>query len=191
MISTNDFKTGQTIKLNNHIYQVIEFLHVKPGKGAAFVRSKLKNLRTGGIIEHTFNSGIKVETALIDKRKLKFSYIYYEKYVFIDETTYEQIEIPKKTLKGAVKYLAEEMVVEVVFCDEKEILGVFLPDKISLKVVQTDPGAVGDTNKKTTTYKDAVLETGLKVKVPIFIAQDETIIVNTETGQYVSRDTSK
>ncbi|NWN46048.1 elongation factor P [Candidatus Phytoplasma pruni] len=190
MISTNDFKTGQTIKLNNHIYQVIEFLHVKPGKGAAFVRSKLKNLRTGGIIEHTFNSGIKVETALIDKRKLKFSYIYDEKYVFIDETTYEQVEIPQKTLKDAVKYLAEEMVVEVVFCDEKEILGVSLPDKISLKVVQTDPGVAGDT-KKTTAYKDAVLETGLTVKVPIFIAQDETIIVNTETGQYVSRDTSK
>ncbi|WP_026052425.1 elongation factor P [Italian clover phyllody phytoplasma] len=190
MISTNDFKTGQTIKLNNHIYQVIEFLHVKPGKGAAFVRSKLKNLRTGAIIEHTFNSGIKVETALIDKRKLKFSYISYEKYVFINETTYEQIEIPQKILKDTVKYLTEEMVVEVVFCDEKEILGVSLPDKISLKVVQTDPGVVGDT-KKTTTYKDAVLETGLTVKVPIFIAEDETIIVNTETGQYVSRDTSK
>jgi elongation factor P len=190
MINTNDFKTGQTIKFNNHIYQVIEFLHVKPGKGSAFVRSKLKNLRTGGIIEHTFNSGIKIQTALIDKRKLKFSYIYDEKYVFLDEKTYEQIEISQKKLKDSVKYLAEEMVVEVIFCDDKEILGIALPDNISLKVVQTDHGFSSDI-KKTTTYKDAVLETGLTIKVPIFISPDDTIIVNTETGQYVSRDTSK
>ncbi|MDO8168073.1 elongation factor P [Candidatus Phytoplasma melaleucae] len=192
MINTNDFKTGMTIKLNNTIYQIIDFLHVKPGKGSAFVRSKLKNLKTGNIIEHTFNSGIKIETALVNKIKLRFSYIQDKIYFFLNENTYEQIEVPQEKLQNILKYLVEDMIVEFLFYEEKQILGISLPDKITLKIIQTDPVISGESNKKNQTiYKDATLETGLIIKVPIFIENGEKIIINTETGLYVSRCTNK
>ncbi|QTX02941.1 elongation factor P [Candidatus Phytoplasma luffae] len=191
MINTNDFKTGQTIKLNNDIYQIIEFLHVKPGKGAAFVRSKLKNLKNGYIIEHNFNAGVKVEKAVINKLKLQFSYISNENYVFLDPDTFESFEITKDKLNNVIKYLKENMLVEVIFDDKQEVLSISLDDKISLKVVETDSLTTSNTTRKSTSYKNATLETGLVIKVPIFIEENENIIVNTETGLYVSRDVNK
>ncbi|MDV3157194.1 MAG: elongation factor P [Candidatus Phytoplasma australasiaticum] len=192
MINTNDFKTGMTIKLKNNIYQIIDFLHVKPGKGSAFVRSKLKNLKTGSIIEYTFNSGIKIETALVNKLKLKFSYIQNGIYVFFNENTYEQIEIAELDVKNIKKYLAENVTVEFLFCDQNNILGTILPDKIVLKVHQTDPVISGDNNRKSNTaYKEAVLETGLIIKVPVFIETGEKIIINTSNDCYVSRYNEK
>ncbi|AGL90369.1 Elongation factor P (EF-P) [Candidatus Phytoplasma australiense] len=189
MINTNDFKTGQTIKFNNQIYQIIEFLHVKPGKGTAFVRSKLRNLRTGSVIDHTFNAGIKLEPALINKIKMQFLYSSQEKYIFMNTQTYEQLEINKDQLKEKLHYLYEGLLVEIIFYNNNEILTISLPDKISLKVTYAEPGVKGDT--KTNSFKDATLETGLVIKVPLFINTGEKIIVNTETGLYLSRDNNK
>ncbi|MDO8063993.1 elongation factor P [Candidatus Phytoplasma bonamiae] len=191
MINTNDFKTGMTIKLKNNIYQIIDFLHVKPGKGSAFVRSKLKNLKTGGIIEYTFNSGIKIETALVNKVKLKFSYIQNGIYVFFNENTYEQIEIAESDVQSIKKYLAEDVIVEFLFCDQNNILGTILPDKIVLKVYQTDSISGENNRKSNTAYKDAILETGLIIKVPIFIETGEKIVINTSNDCYVSRYNEK
>ncbi|MDV3202383.1 MAG: elongation factor P [Candidatus Phytoplasma stylosanthis] len=190
MINTNDFKTGQTIKLNNNVYQIIEFLHVKPGKGAAFVRSKLKNLENGYIIEHVFNAGIKIEKALVIKLKLQFSYVINDSYFFLNTEDFELFEIPKNKLENIIKYLKENMLIEVIFDDKKRILGVSLDDKISLKVTKTDNLTTTNTNRKSTSYKEATLETGLVIKVPLFIKEGEKIIINTETGLYISRDTN-
>jgi elongation factor P len=186
-VNTNDFKIGQTIKLNNNVYQIVDFLHVKPGKGGAFVRSKLKNLKNGYIIEHIFNAGVKITKALVNKKKLQFSYILNDKYIFLDLDTYEEFEISKDKLENIIKYLKESMLVEFMFDEEEEILGVTIPDKICLKIIQTDSLTTSNNARKTTSFKDAVLETGLIIKVPIFIEQGEEIIINTETGLYISR----
>ncbi|WP_024563612.1 elongation factor P [Candidatus Phytoplasma tritici] len=189
MINTNDFKTGQTIKFNNQIYQILEFLHVKPGKGAAFVRTKLRNLRTGSVIDYTFNAGIKVQPALINKIKMQFLYALEDNYIFMNTQNYEQLEINKHQLKDFLKYIYEGLLVDIIFYENDEIVGISLPDKISIKVVYTEPGAKGDT--KTNSLKDATLETGLVIKVPLFINIGEKIIINTETGIYLSRDNNK
>ncbi len=186
MISTNDFKTGQTIGFDGNIFQVIEFMHVKPGKGSAFVRTKLRNLRTGAVIDHTFNSGTKVERAQIDKISMQYLYANGDMHVFMNNETYEQIDIPQFQIENELKYIYESMVVDVMFYDGKEILGVNLPDKVALEVTETVPGVKGDT--KTNALKDAIMQTGLLVKVPMFIEQGEKIIVNTNDGSYVSRD---
>ncbi|CAP18311.1 translation elongation factor P (EF-P) [Candidatus Phytoplasma mali] len=185
MISTNDFKTGQTIKFNNNLFQIVSFLHVKPGKGAAFVRCKLKNLRTGSIIDNTFNSGIKVELAFINKNKIQFLYIDGNKYIFINIANYEQIEIEKQKIKNKIKYLYEGIIVDVVIYNDYEILDINLPEKLNLTVTKTE--FIEKKDVKTNYYKDATLETGLVIKVPLFIQQGEKIIVNTQTGLYVSR----
>ncbi|WP_341266645.1 elongation factor P [Candidatus Phytoplasma fraxini] len=191
MINTNDFKIGQTIKLNNDAYQILQFLHVKPGKGAAFVRSKLKNLKNGYVIEHIFNAGVKIEKAVINKMKLQFSYVLDNKCIFLDIDTYEEFAISKEKLEKILPYLKEFMTAEVIFDDKQDILGVSLPDKISLKVIQTDFLTTTNNTRVTTSYKDATLETGLVIKVPVFIEQGEQIIINTETGTYVSRGVKK
>ncbi len=185
MISTNDFKTGQTILHDGNIYSVIEFMHVKPGKGNAFVRTKLRNLRTGAIIDHTFNSGTKVARAQIDKNMMQYLYIDGDMHVFMDNESYEQIEIPKAQIAHELKFIYEGLSVEVMFYDNSEILGVSLPDKVVLEVESTVPGVKGDT--KTNALKDAIMQTGLLVKVPMFIEQGEKIIVRTSDGSYVSR----
>ncbi|MFR0367953.1 elongation factor P [Candidatus Phytoplasma palmae] len=190
MINTNDFKIGQTIKLNNNIYKIMDFLHVKPGKGSAFVRSKIKNLKTGEIIEYTFNAGIKIETALITKKKLFFSYNLNDFYVFIDQQNYEEIEIFKNKLISILPYLTTNTAVEVMIDEKGEILDVSVPDKISLKVINTNPVSINNC-KKNNSLKDATLETNLIVKVPLFIETGEKIIISTVTGNYLSRDTSK
>jgi len=186
LISTNEFKTGQTIVHEGNIYSVIEFMHVKPGKGGAFVRTKLRNLRTGSVTDYTFNAGTKVERAQIDKIMMQYLYVNGDHHVFMNTESYEQIEIPGTQIEYELKYIFEGMSVEVMFFDGKEILGVSLPDKVVLEVKETVPGVKGDT--KTNALKDAIMQTGLLVKVPMFIEEGERIIVNTNDGQYVSRD---
>jgi elongation factor P len=186
MISTNDFKTGQTIFHEGNIFLVIEFMHVKPGKGSAFVRTKLRNLRTGAVIDYTFNAGTKVERAQIDKNSMQYLYADGENHIFMNNDTYEQIEIPAAQITKELNYIYEGMTVEVMFYNNVEILGVSLPDKVALTIVSADPAVKGDT--KTNAMKDAVLQTGLMVKVPMFIEQGERIIVSTQDGSYVSRE---
>lgn len=184
MINVNDFKTGMTINYEGSIYQVIEFQHVKPGKGSAFVKTKLKNLRTGANIEITFNSGIKIPTAHIDKQKMQYLYNSGNTYTFMNMETYEQVELNKKQIENEVKYLKEGLEVIIIFF-EGEMLGIELPEKIDFKITKTEPGIKGNTATNAT--KDAIVETGLLVKVPLFIEEGEEIIVSTKDGKYVSR----
>ena len=184
MISVNDFKTGMTIKYEGNIYSVVEFQHVKPGKGAAFVKSKLKNLRTGSTIEITFNSSVKVEPARIEKKPMQFLYASGEDYVFMDMNDYSQVEINTKNLGDDVKYLKENLEVLISFY-EGEMLGIELPEKIDYVITKTEPAVKGNTATNAT--KDAIVETGMLVKVPLFIEQGEEIIVSTKDGKYVSR----
>lgn len=186
MISTSDFKTGLTILYENNIFQIIEFMHVKPGKGAAFVRTKLRNLRSGAVIDHTFNAGVKVDRAQIDKLSMQYLYSAGDIHTFMDMESYEQIELNQKQIEQEIKYIYEGMTVDILFYDGKEMLGISLPDKVSLVVVETMDATKGDT--KTNAMKDATLQTGLLVKVPMFIEQGEKIIVSTYDGSYVSRD---
>ncbi|QWB96583.1 elongation factor P [Mycoplasmatota bacterium] len=186
MISTNEFKTGQTIAFDGNIFQVIEFMHVKPGKGSAFVRTKLRNLRTGAVIDYTFNAGTKVERAQIDKTSMQYLYANGDRHVFMNNETYEQIEIPEFQIEKELKFIYDSMNVDVMFYDGREILGVNLPDKVVLEVVDTMPAVKGDT--KTNALKDATMQTGLLVKVPMFITIGERLIVSTNDGSYVSRD---
>ncbi|MFA6800493.1 MAG: elongation factor P [Acholeplasmataceae bacterium] len=186
MISTNEFKTGQTIAFDGNIFQVIEFMHVKPGKGSAFVRTKLRNLRTGAVIDYTFNAGTKIERAQIDKVSMQYLYANGDSHVFMNSDTFEQIDIQKFQIENELKFIFEGMNVDVMFYNGREILGINLPDKVVLEVVETVPGVKGDT--KTNALKDAIMQTGVLVKVPMFIEEGEKIIVNTNDGSYVSRD---
>lgn len=184
MVNVNDFKTGMSIKYEGNIYSVVDYQHVKPGKGAAFVKAKLKNLRTGAIIEITFNSSVKVELAHIEKRDMQFLYSQGDTYCFMNMETYDQIEVKESQLGDDKKYLKENLVLNIVSY-EGEILGLQLPDKIEMVVTKTEPGVKGNTTNNA--MKDAVLETGMTVKVPLFINEGETIIVSTKDGKYQSR----
>jgi elongation factor P len=184
MVSSNDFKTGMTILYEGKIYKIIEFMHVKPGKGGAFVTSKLRDLRSGAIVNITFNAGIKIEKAMIEKVQMQYLYDTGDALCFMDNETYDQIEIPHSLVEYEKKFLKENENVNIEKYGD-EILGIILPDKVTLQVVECPPAVVGDT--KTNALKDAIVETGLLVKVPMFIEQGELIIVNTETGKYSSR----
>ncbi len=184
MINSNDFKTGITIEWEGNIYEVLEFQHVKPGKGGAFVQTKLKNLRTGANIAYTFNAGIKIETAEIKKVEMQYIYDNEDKAVFMDNETYEQIEIPKDTIRDELQYLTVEKNAQVRFYGD-EVLGIILPDKMVLEVVDTPPGEKG--NSATNTMKSAILETGIEIRVPMFINNGDKIVVNTVTGKYDTR----
>jgi len=186
MVSTNDFKTGTTILYEGNIYSVIEFLHVKPGKGGAFVRSKLRNLRTGSVTDITFNAGTKVERAQIDKIIMQYLYASGTNHVFMNTEDYEQIEIPGAQIAHELQYIYEGASVEVMFYNNSEIIGLSLPDKVVLEVKETQPGVKGDT--KTNALKDAIMQTGILIKVPMFIEEGEKIIINTNDNSYVSRD---
>ena len=161
MINVNDFKTGMTISYEGNLYQVLEFQHVKPGKGAAIVKTKLKNLRTGSIVEQTFNSGIKIPTAHVNKTKMQFLYSTGEEYSFMNMETYEQVEINKKQIENEAKYLKEGLEV-LLFFYENELLGIELPEKISYKIIATEPAIKGNTATNAT--KDATIETGVTIK---------------------------
>ncbi|MDT2756418.1 elongation factor P [Enterococcus asini] len=184
MISVNDFKTGLTIEVDGDIWRVVEFQHVKPGKGAAFVRSKLKNLRTGGVQEKTFRAGEKVAKAQIDNRKMQYLYESAGSYVFMDMASYEQIEIPGEQIEEELKYMLENMEVNIIMYGS-EILGVDLPNTVTLTVEATDPNIKGDTSSGGS--KPATMETGLIVNVPFFVNPGDKLIVNTADGSYVSR----
>lgn len=184
MISVNDFKTGLTVEVDNGIWRVIDFQHVKPGKGAAFVRSKLRNLRTGAIQEKTFRAGEKVGRAQIDNSKMQYLYNDGDDYVFMDNNTYEQITVNKSQLEHEIQFLKENMPVSIMMY-EGETLGVDLPKSVELQVVETEPGLKGDTVSGGT--KSATLETGLTIQVPLFIENGEMLVVNTDDGSYVSR----
>ena len=184
MINVNDFKTGQTITYDGNLYQVLEFNHVKPGKGAAIVKAKLKNLRTGSIAEYTFNAGIKVPTAHVEKVKMQYLYESSGAYTFMNMNTYEQVELQANQIENESKFLKEGLEV-LIFFYEGEMLGIELPEKIDYQITQTEPAIKGNTATNAT--KDAIIETGLLVKVPLFIEQGEEIIVSTKDGKYVSR----
>lgn len=186
MISTNEFRTNSTIEFENNIYQVIEFQHVKSARSGAFVRTKLKNLRTGAIFEHTFSSGDKVKRAQINKVAMQYLYASGTEHVFMNTETYDQINLQEEQIKEELKYIPEGVTVDIIFYENSEVLGIELKDKVVLEVTETEPGVKGDT--KTNAMKDAVLETGLLVKVPLFIEQGEKIIVSTQDATYVSRE---
>ena len=184
MFNINDIKNGMTFLYEGNIYQVLDFLHVKPGKGAAFVKSKIKNLRTGSIVEKTFNTSIKLEKAIIDKKQMQFLYANAGSYNFMNMETYEQLELTASQLGDNVDYLIEGLSIDVSFYNG-ELLGIMLPDKITVEVTKTEPAVKGNTTNNAT--KEAVIETGLIVKVPLFIEQGEKIIISTNTGKYDSR----
>ena len=184
MISTNDLKNGITIQVDGDIFVVMETQHVKPGKGAAIVKAKLKNLRSGAIFEKTFNAGVKVQTARIEKQLMQYLYSMNDEYFFMNMETYEQISLTKDHLGDGVNYLIENAEVYVTSF-EGEVIGIDLPDKINLKVTHTEPAVKGNTT--TNALKDATVETGLLVRVPLFIEEGETIVVSTSDGKYVSR----
>ena len=184
MINVNDFKTGVTIEYEGNLYQVLSFDHVKPGKGAAIVKAKLKNLRTGSIAEYSFNAGIKVPTAHVSKSKMQYLYNTSDVYSFMNMETYEQVDVNKSQIENEAKFLKEGLEV-LIFFYEGEMLGIELPEKVDYKIIATEPAIKGNTATNAT--KDATIETGLLVRVPLFIEQDEEIIVSTKDGKYVSR----
>jgi elongation factor P len=184
MISTNDFRTGLTIEVDGEIYVVIDFQHVKPGKGAAFVRSKLKNLRTGAVIDRTFRAGEKIPRAHLDRREMQFLYRDGDSFVFMDNETYDQISLSEEQLGENVKFLKENMNIYLL-THQGEIIGIELPNFVELKVVETEPGVRGDTVTGGT--KPATLETGLVVQVPLFVEVGDVIRVDTRTGEYLER----
>ncbi len=184
MISVNDFKTGVTIEVDGNIWKVLEFQHVKPGKGAAFVRSKLRNLRTGAVNDKTFRAGEKVSKALITNEKMSYLYSSGDSFVFMNNTTYEQIEIPRSHIEYELNFLKENMEVSILMYGS-EILGVDLPSSVELLVTETEPGVKGDTATGAT--KLATLETGYSLQVPLFIKEGDKLIINTAEGHYISR----
>ena len=184
MINVNDIKNGLTIKIDNNLYQVAEFQHVKPGKGSAFVRTKLKNLRTGTTVETTYNTNVKLETARIEKQNMQFLYAQGDTYYFMNMVTYDQVELKKSQLGDDYKFLKENLEVIISFY-EGEVLGMILPDKIEYMITKSEPGVKGNTT--STAMKDAELENGMVVKVPMFIDEGEKILVSTADGKYVSR----
>ena len=184
MININDVRSGMCIKYNDSLYLVLDQQHVKPGKGSAFVRTKLKNVHTGANIDVTFNAGIKVEKAILNKKEMQYLYNSGNDYIFMDMEDYSQIEVKKETLGNTVNYLKENLEIIMQF-HNSDIVGIILPDKISFKVTSTEQAVKGNTSSGA--MKDAIIETGLNVKVPIFISEGEEIIVSTEDGKYVSR----
>ncbi|TLS36363.1 elongation factor P [Pseudalkalibacillus caeni] len=184
MISVNDFKTGLTIEVDGGIWQVLDFQHVKPGKGAAFVRSKLRNLRNGNIQEKTFRGGEKVGKAHIENRRMQYLYSNADMHTFMDTETYEQLELPASQIEYELKFLKENMEVHI-RTYEGETLGVELPNTVELTVTETEPGIKGDTASGGT--KPATVETGLTVQVPFFVNEGDVLVIDTSKGEYVSR----
>jgi elongation factor P len=184
VISVNDLRTGLTLELDGEIWSVVEFLHVKPGKGAAFVRTKLRNVRTGAVAERTFRAGERVPRARIETKQMQYLYGAGDEYHFMDTETYEQMTLSANTLENAVNYLTENMVIGIQLYEGLPI-GVDLPTSVELEITETEPGFRGDTATGGT--KPATVQTGLVVQVPLFIEQGTIIKVDTRTGEYLSR----
>lgn len=184
MFNVNDIKNGMTIKYEGVIYQVVEFQHVKPGKGSAFVKTKLKNLRAGTTQEITFNAGIKMEKADVRKNQLSYLYAAGDNYVFMDNNTYDQIELPSSLLKDESKFLKEGMNVESMNI-EGEVIGITLPEKVSYKVISAPDAVKGNTT--STAQKDITIETGYTLKAPLFIKEGDDVVITTRDGKYFGR----
>jgi len=183
-ININDIKNGMTIIIDGNLCQIVEFQHVKPGKGSAFVRIKLKNLRTGAVVENSYNTNIKIERARIDRMPMQFLYTDGNSFVFMNTETYDQIEVPAEKLEQEKKFLKEGLEIQLDYY-EGELLGVTLPEKIEFEIIETEPAVKGNTTNNA--MKDATIETGYTVKVPLFINQGEKIIISTSDGKYSSR----
>ena len=184
MISSNDFRPGVTVEIDGNVWQVVDFQHVKPGAGAEFVRTKMKNLQTGSVVERTFNAGEKVPKAHVDRRRMQYLYESDGAYTFMDNETYDQVELSLEQLGEAKNFLLENMEVSIMFF-QGIVNGLALPVAPELRVVETDPRIRGDT--ATGGNKPAVLETGYTVKVPLFIEVDDVLRIDTRTGQYIER----
>jgi len=184
MATTNDLKNGMTLNLDGQLWNVIEFQHVKPGKGGAFVRTKMRSVMSGKVVEKTFNAGIKVEVASVEKRDMQYLYRDGEDFMFMDSTNYEQIRISKQTVGEAVDYLLENADA-IVAMHEGNPLFLELPASVELTITYTEPGLQGDRSSGGT--KPATVETGITIQVPLFIKQDEKVLVDTRTGAYLGR----
>lgn len=183
-ININDIKNGMTVIIDGNLCTIQEFQHVKPGKGPAFVRIKLKNLRTGSTVEQTFNTNIKITRAHIEKNNVQYLYASGDNLVFMNNETYEQIEVPRKVLGDDASYVKEGIDISIDFY-EGEIIGITLPEKIEYTVTDTTDAVKGNTTNNA--QKDATIETGIVVKVPLFIAQGEKILISTKDGKYAGR----
>lgn len=184
MISTNEFKTGLSLILDGQLYIIVEYQHVKPGKGGAFVRTKLKNLKLGTTLDKTFRAGEKIEEAFIEDRKYQFLYYSGESYHFLDQETFEEATVAKEELGENVKFLKEGMMITALLHKDR-LVSISLPTFVELKVEQAEPGLKGDTAKGGT--KLAKLETGASIQVPLFINTGDVIKIDTRTGEYVER----
>ena len=184
MISSNDFRTGVTIEIDNQVWQIVDFQHVKPGKGAAFVRAKMKNIQTGAVVERTFNAGEKLPRAHVDRRDMQYLYESDGLYDFMDNENFEQITLTLDQLGSAKNFLKENMSIAIQMF-QGTVIGVELPFSVELTVVETDPGIRGDTATGGT--KPAKVETGYVVKVPLFINEGDVLRIDTRTGDYIER----
>ena len=184
MLTAGDFKNGVTFEMEGKVYQVIEFQHVKPGKGAAFVRTKVRNVITGSVVEKSYNPSAKFPTAFVERKDMEYSYSDGELYYFMDTETYEQVPINSRELDDNFKFVKENMVCKVLSYKGK-VFGVEPPNFVELEVTQTDPGFKGDTATNAT--KPATLETGAEIRVPLFIDIGEMIRIDTRTGEYMER----
>ena len=183
-MTPTDFKTNLTVKIDNDPWQVIEFQHVKPGKGAAFVRAKLRNLATGAVVESSYNPNTKMEQAKIDRQNMQYLYETDGMYAFMDNETFEQTELSKEQLGDALNFLIDNMMVKVMSF-EGRILGVDLPNTVILRVAECEPGVRGNTATGAT--KNATMQTGYTIKVPLFIEEGEYLSIDTRTGDYIQR----
>jgi elongation factor P len=183
-ISTNDFKNGMTLDLEGGLFQVVEFQHVKPGKGGAFVRTKLRNVRLGTTVEKTFRADEKVEQAVIDKREMQYLYPEGDEYVFMDTETYDQLQVPVKSLGDAAGFLLEGNTA-VLQMYKDEIVGVDLPAAVEMEITYTEPGLQGD--RSSAGRKPATVQTGLTVQVPLFVNTGDRVKVDTRSGDYITR----
>jgi elongation factor P len=184
-VSTNDLKRGMTLDLNGTLFQVIEFQHVKPGKGGAFVRTKLRNVRTGAVIDRTFNAGVNIGLAIVERREMQYLYRDEEHFVFMDTDSYEQHTVPADVVGDMASYLTEGATA-IVATYESAAIDVELPASVVLRVAHTDPGVKGD--RVSGALKPASLETGLVVQVPLFVEEGDLVKVDTRTGDYLTRE---
>lgn len=183
-ITTNELKNGITLELDNGLFQVVEFQHVKPGKGGAFVRTKLRNLKSGNVFDRTFNAGVRVEQALLEKKDMQFLYRDGDDYVFMDQATYDQLNVAPIALGDASEYLVEQAVAIIAFYNG-DIVSVEIPVAVELNITETEPGMQGD--RVSGARKPATLETGKVIQVPLFINIGDRVKVDTRTGEYITR----
>lgn len=184
MISAGEFRNGVTFEEDGNVIQIVEFQHVKPGKGAAFVRTKVRNLITGSVVEKTYNPTAKFPPATIERREMTYSYVDGDLYYFMDNETYEQVPLNKSELSDAFRFVKENEVVKILSYKGK-VFGIEVPNFVTLEIIKTDPGFKGNT--ATNTLKPAIVETGAEVRVPLFINEGEKVRIDTRTSEYMDR----